>query len=169
MKTIFIKKILFMCTSILLLTCNSLMAENWQTQIHIQGQEIKGMFKSEVTIGVQAKKSTMEAPPLPPIYSCRMYLPSESWMKQYTQWIKTNETKQHQWILAINPHGNYGPPMDITSRLSWDPKSFGPGKVVLKKGWQGDGDILADMKTVSSIDIVGSNMDQYVTIVYSEK
>jgi len=158
-----------MCISIILLSFSNLMAENWLAHILIQGQEIKGMFKNEVTIGVQEKESIMESPPLPPIYSCRMYLPSENWMKKYTQWIKTNEPKKHQWILAINPHGNYGPPMDVTSRLSWDPKAFGPGNVVLKEGWQGDGEILANMKAVSSIDIVGSNMDQYVTIVYSEE
>jgi hypothetical protein len=163
MKKIVLTGIVWLCMGVL---SANVMAENWLAHIQIQGQEIKGMFKNEVTIGVQAKESTMDAPPLPPSYSCRMYLPSESWMEKFNQWIRSDETKNQQWILAVNPHGNYGPPMDVTARLSWDPKAFGPGSVVLKKGWQGDGEILADMKAVSAIDIVGSNMDQYLTIVY---
>jgi hypothetical protein len=159
-------KISVICMGILWIAFSYAMAENWSVKISAKGVEIKGMYKSDITIGVQEKESTMEAPPLPPTFSCLMYLPSEDWMSKYNQWIKSDIQTKTSWIIAVNPHGPYGSPMDATSTLSWDPMAFGSGSAVLKKGWSGDGEIVADMKAVSSIDVSGGNLDQYFTIVY---
>ena len=169
MKSRIFNKTTFICMSILLLWFSTAMAESWQVKIQVKGLEVKGMYKSDITIGVGNKEQTMEAPPLPPTYSCLIYLPSSSWMEKYNQWIQSNDQKENQWILAINPHGNHGSPMEVTATLSWDPKTFGAGTALLKKGWQGDGEVLADMKKVSSINVTGGNLDQYFTITYITK
>ncbi len=141
-------------------------AAEWRANIHVEGKNRGGQHQSDVTIGVASEAVSLPAPPLPPGFTCSMTIPSDDWTAFFTEDIRQEGEEEHIWVIAVNPHGNIGPPFDATSTMSWDPTQFGPGDFELREGWEGTGEILIpDMKTVTKFDVTGGNKDQYLTVI----
>ena len=137
----------------------------WETTLTLSRET----SQPSVTIGVKEEVSTLEAPPLPPEFYASLILNRydiEDWSSKLSVDIRACGENQYCWGLSINPHGNMGAPMAMTSVLSWDFSSL-PGSFELREGYQCNGTVLvADMKTVQSYDISGTNVDQFFNIVY---
>ena len=138
----------------------------WKALLNITGQNIGGQYKNNIIIGLDSEAQRIPAPPSSPDFTCNMNIKSSDWRSSYIKDIRVEGYSEYKWVIAINPHGNLGPPIDATSTLTWNPEELGQGRFELRQGWDGTGDIIvSDMSTVSKIDITGKNADQYFTLI----
>jgi len=140
---------------------------DWNAQIQVEGQKIKGQYKSSVAIGVgQAEKQT-PAPPNAPYYSSSISLISlPAWSPYLVKDIRQNGMTNHMWVIAVNPHGNMAGFEDSTCTVSWDASQLGEGSFKLVSGTDESGEVLiSDMKTTTSFDVSGWDRAFYFTII----
>ena len=137
----------------------------WLTKIYAEGQNLGGAYEYDVTIGAGELANTFPAAPSPPQYSVKMDLASPNW-QMLSEDIRMVGEESHKWILAVNPHGNQGPPADADATISWDPSTFNvEGSYRLREGYDGTGQVLvSDMRTATDYTVTGGNTDQYFTI-----
>ena len=157
--------------SILVVVCmiafSGLAFADWNANINVQGQQMKGQFKSTVMIGVGDTEKQTPAPPKAPSYSTSLALLSlPAWTPYLVKDIRQSGMESYMWVIAVNPHGN-APGIDDTScTVSWEPSQLGDGSFKLVEGIDETGDVLvSDMKTISSFDVTGWDRDFYFTIV----
>ena len=138
----------------------------WQATIHALGQDLGGLYKCDVVIGVDEASET-PSPPEPPKYSVYMTISSADWESVYKD-IRPMGESSYMWIIGIDPHGNIPPPVPRISTISWDPSEFGPGNYELREGYDGVGEVVvSDMKTTASYSVEGGSAAQYFTVVLS--
>jgi len=158
-------------TSIIIVVCIAAFSElaiaDWNAQIHVKGQEIKGQFKSSVTIGMGEKEEQTPAPPNAPYYSSSINLISlPAWRPYLVKDIRQNGEEHNMWVIAVNPHGNMAGFEDSTCTVSWDPSQLGDGSFKLLSATDESGEVLiSDMKTTTSFDVTGWDRAFYFTII----
>lgn len=158
-------------TSILMIACmivfSGLAYADWNTNIHVKGQQIKGQFKSTVMIGVADSEKQTPAPPKAPYYSSSLALISlPAWTPYLVKDIRQSGMESYMWVIAVNPHGNMAGFEDTSCTVSWDPLQLGDGSFKLMEGIDETGEVLiSDMKTTSSFEVNGWDRDFYFTIV----
>jgi len=125
--------------------------------------------ESKVKIGVMPEEKLFEAIKTNSVFSCDMFIYSNSWEK-YSTYYKENGKMEYNWIIAINPHGNVGDPKaDATVVLSWDTLNFCEnGLYQLKKGTGTESEIvISDMRKITQCEISGNNEYQIYTLSWS--
>jgi len=134
----------------------------WQTTINAKRDD----SQPYVTIGISETPDSKAAPPEPPDFKCFMYIESSiDSEEKLKKDIQQQDQCNYQWVLAINPHG-VGIPDPLVCTLSWDSSQLGPGSFQLIEGKTLFGNVVvADMKSVNSIDIAGKNKYYYYSIV----
>jgi hypothetical protein len=158
-------------SSILIVVCmitfSGLAFADWNANIHVKGQQIKGQFKSIVTIGVADAEKQTPAPPKAPSYSSSIALISlPAWTPYLVKDIRKAGMESYMWVIAVNPHGNAAGIDDTSCTVSWEPTQLGDGSFKLIEGIDETGEVLiSDMKTISSFDVTGWDRDFYFTIV----
>jgi hypothetical protein len=140
----------------------------WQAKIQAEGQDLGGVKLYEVTIGVDAAASALDAPPAPPSFSVKAEVYSLAFDGPYSKDVRLEGETSYVWVLAVNPHGNINPPTARSSTLSWNPAEFGVGTYEMREGFDGNGSVVvADMKTTTSLEVNGTNTDIFYTIHFT--
>ncbi len=162
-------------------------AETWMAEIRAYGESFNGVGYEEwqalgdenvlvnsykVLIGVGGRDESLVSPPAPPEYSVKMDLwevNGDDWQGPYGKVIRKQGAETCKWIFGIDPHGNY-PPWDArTSTIKWNPDQFDPGGYQLRRGYEGDGEIVvSDMRVVTEYDVTGENAVQFFTIEFKD-
>ena len=167
MKQFILKKAIIWSSLIWTLLFASIALADWELTIDAQGKDMIGMYKSQVTIGVSDQEKTTEAAPLPPDFSCHTYIASQDWMTAYAKHTQTHQSNLNAWVIAVNPHGNVGNPMDSSCSLTWTLDKLDSGHLSLHQGWSMDGEtLIEDMTQNHSFTVSGGNSYQYFVIVY---
>jgi hypothetical protein len=157
------KQFLFVC--VCLIVCSGLAFADWSAEIQAVGQNLGGQYKSSVTIGVGSNADSVIAPPKAPSYSCYMSVHSSDWKSTLAKDIREDGFYNNSWVIGVNPAGNMTNGNGKVS-LTWDSSKLKDGSFEIRKGWDGNGDIVvSDMKSVSSFEIQGDNEELYFTII----
>ncbi|MCB2230573.1 T9SS type A sorting domain-containing protein [bacterium] len=120
-----------------------------------------------VELGADNQSSTLVAPPSAPEYAVRLNLYKEDLARPFFRDVR-NDDLDNIWIIAVNPHGNDPSRSETTAILSWDNAELGDDVYELREGIGVDGPVvIADMSDATSIEVTGSNQDQFFTIVRS--
>jgi hypothetical protein len=139
---------------------------DWQVDLIATGKQIKGQYKSTVSIGAAQEANKIPAPPTAPVYSCRMVINDTfDWSVSLDTDIHDISQPSQMWVISVNPHGNTGPPTDESVIISWDPDKLGSGNFEIREGWDGTGAVVVNMKAQNSMTVTGGNEDLYFSIV----
>ena len=145
----------------------------------VEGQENEGTSAVSVVLDTGSDAQHLFAPPVAPEFSCDLYIvPVPDWNNPTPVWDvreKANIYEQghdvYNWLIAVNPHGNTGSPIDRTSLLRWDLTNFNEGNVGFWKLIEGDtlsGKIVVqDMKQTREIQVKGGNEFFYYIVHWS--
>ena len=162
MKKMYLTPLIFLMS--LCITFQSLAA--WEADIQLSRES----SQPKVTIGVGETEVRLDAPPLPPEYWSTLIInrfPVSDWESSLAKLIQVAGQETYCWGLSANPHGNQGPPFDLTAVLSWNFSDI-PGQFELRKGYDCQGEIVvADMKLTTELQITGQNTDYYFTVNYT--
>jgi hypothetical protein len=142
---------------------------DWETKITATGQDLGGVYISDVNIGVSEESYMLDAVPFtPPKYSVNLQMFADDWTGPYQTLIYKNNREIYYWNIAINPHGNIMPPDARTSTLSWDPTTLSSeGFYQLRSGSSPDGKIVVkDMRTTSSYDVTDTDTAVAFTVTW---
>jgi hypothetical protein len=142
---------------------------DWETKITATGQDLGGVYISDVNIGVSEESYMLDAVPFtPPKYSVNLQMFADDWTGPYQTLIYMNNREIYYWNIAINPHGNIMPPDARTSTLSWDPTTLSSeGFYQLRSGSSPDGKIVVkDMRTTSSYDVTDTDTAVAFTVTW---
>ena len=143
----------------------------WENSILIQNMNYKNDDQidstDEISIGVMDEAYTSTYINNNKGYSCMISILSKE--KKLANDIRKNGKKNYSWIIAVDPHGNIGDPMnESASIISWDVKMFsleGTYKLIL--GTDETGEILIeDMREINEYEVKGKNYFQYFTIIW---
>ena len=151
---------------LIVLTMASLCHAEWQVTLNAIGKQTTGLYKSNITIGTAIQGSTVPAPPQAPAFSCHMVIKDPfDWSKNMETLILDQSQPNKIWVIAVNPHGNVGLPVDKTVTISWNSEDLGSGDFEIHQGWDGTGAIVANMKQDQSFTVTGTNQDYYFAII----
>jgi len=143
---------------------------DWKTIVHLErfsDYTTESQQTSEVIIGTAAQAYIKNASPPPAAYSCNMfvYVPPFSMFRED---IRQNSIFEHEWNIALNPHGNCCYTSTIeTAILSWDPLTFDPEGLYMLTSYSGE-ILVPDMRQISKYDITGDNSYNYFTISWQK-
>lgn len=163
------------CSSQLSLSCSSTPQFGGESEsrgkrtgeitLRATGQNLGGVFETEITIGIASSALSLEAPPKPPSYSVSLESFREGWTGPFYQDVRLSDSDENYWIIAVNPHGDIEPPSARSATLSWDPSQFYDQLYCLREGFERDSPILiTDMRTATSLDIFGGDESKYYLI-----
>jgi len=141
----------------------------WAVDIHAEGVNLNGYYKSNVTIGVGSELFFRNAPPMPPRYSSYMVVKQDN--KDGVTYIQLDDQEVYQFVLSIDPHGNMGPPLEPQSTVvSWDPESFAnEGTYQLIDGNDMDNStiMIDDMRQTTEYTVTGLSSNQIFSIIWT--
>jgi len=147
--------------------------------IIIEGMENPGVSRVNVVIDTDTEAQTASSAPPPPEYSCDLtIIPVSDWENINPDWdthdkmsIYSQGLDSYQWLIAANPKGNIGGPMDATSTIRWNFTNFNEGNIgfwKLIEGYDPDGTVLIhDMTQKTEMTVTGGNVYQYYIIEWS--
>jgi hypothetical protein len=162
-KTI-MKKIVFFIT-LMILFFTGMASAQWQAKFRLTGQQSDGQNICEVIIGAGPNAEILPEPPSPPQFTCRLFIPDSNWQSFHVKDIK-QDSDTLQWVLAINPHGNIGPPVPASAVLSWKSNDFEKGSFEMREGYDGIGKVIvSDMNEFSELKVTGLDENQYFLIL----
>jgi len=145
----------------------------WITEITTVGVDYGGQYVSTISIGVLPGDETkIPAAPLPPAFSVSSeIIDLPDWSSQLATSTSKAGAEEYSWVISINPHGNQGAPDDRTAITSWKSESLNPeGYYEILKGYDGNGEVaVADMRSITSMEITGGDTSQYFTIIWKSK
>lgn len=144
----------------------------WETAINLQGRKLGGQNHVNITIGVGPDEITIDSPPASPAFSCALaIIPVPDMQTTINKYIQKHGDNTYHWALAVNPHGNLGPPVDETATLSWNPDTFyDQGFYMLHKGYDGKGEVvISDMRSITEYEVTGKNENQYFSVVWIDE
>jgi len=139
----------------------------WDSTFSVTGSDYGAIHHDEVTIGVGVTTASELSSPTD-LFSCSIDIVGAESNEQLA--IYEYGQNSFQWTIAVNPHGNVGPPNDTTVSLRWDPALFSnSGAYQLRAGIGSFGEILiANMQMTDELTITGNNSLQYFTITCTE-
>jgi hypothetical protein len=136
----------------------------WSSEMVASGPD---QTQKKIIIGVNINSSEQVAPPPPPELLTDIHIanPSIHISPLYKKIYAAQTDSMYTWVVGVS----FDMPM-ISSpvNVSWSPDSFSEeGLYVLLKGKTIDGEILiADMRSVTSIDVFNASQVQYLTICW---
>jgi hypothetical protein len=159
------KKISIITIFLYFISTSTLIAA-WETDIQLSRES----SQPKVTIGIGDIESRLEAPPDPPEYYCLLSINRyqvQDWVSSLSKLIQEQGQQSYCWGLSVNPHGNQGPPIPMTSLLTWEFSNI-PGSFQLREGYDCQGKIVvADMKTTKEYEVTGTSQIFNFTINYT--
>jgi len=121
----------------------------WEVEVHADRE----LSHDYVIIGVDTEGSFISCPPAPPDFYCRICIEGaeDNFMKLIHQEV---ENSDYKWTILVNPHGNIGPPVDLTCTLSWD-LSSAPNQYIFQLLDQNNTIVVNDMSKQEYYDVSG--------------
>jgi alpha-tubulin suppressor-like RCC1 family protein len=144
-------------------------SDDWQSTIQAETLDLSQVQTDEITIGVSVLGQT-EIEQLPSEYACSLLVYSPQWLKYSTD-IRKSGASEFRWVIAVNPHGNIGPPDPRTTVLHWDPNQLNhDGSFQMFSGYdQVDEVVVSNMRSITEYTVTGGDSVQYFTIVWSSQ
>ena len=145
---------------------------DWQTLIHGERTDTGNECLNSVIIGVSSEADIYDAPPSPPPpdFYCNVVIMPPDFIDPLNRDIRAEGDDVYRWIIGVNPKGNLGLPVDVTTKISWTASDFSEGSAILKEGYSGVGEtIISDMNAISNFEVTGQNSNQYFVIEYRPK
>lgn len=143
----------------------------WESTLTLTGEDLGGEYLSSIQIGVGIKSEEHPALEAPLKYTSDITLwkiQEDVWEGPFSKQIATVCQEEYRWTIAVDPHGNMMPPSSRTAVLSWEPSEFGQGKYQIRKGYDGQGEIvIEDMNTTTELTVSGSGEYLMYSIIYA--
>jgi hypothetical protein len=155
----------FTINSDITITANFYPVPDWQTEMHLERwvDDSDVMQHNSVFFGIASQAYTKIASDLPDINSCHIILTNSSFVAMKKNFQQNNNT-EYQWVISVDPHGNYGSPFaKTTAKLSWNQSSFSTeGQYVLTND---SGEIVvSDMRITTEYNVTDTSYTLYTII-----
>ena len=144
--------------------------KEWVMTITSETVDLPQTYTDEIKIGVSLLAASQNYHFPEEYYGCTLWTYSSDW-KKMSESIKTSQQSEYSWVIAINPHGDIGPPDPRTSILHWNPEQFSEeGCYRMYKGHDHTGEIVvSDMRQTNEYAVTGGESVQTYTIVWSKQ
>ncbi|MBF0450155.1 MAG: chitobiase/beta-hexosaminidase C-terminal domain-containing protein [Candidatus Magnetomorum sp.] len=144
--------------------------KEWSMTVTAETVDLPQTYTDEIKIGVSLIAASQNYHFPEEYYGCSLWTYSSDW-KKLSQSIQTSQRSENSWIIAINPHGDIGPPDPRTSVLRWNPEQFSEtGCYRMYRGHDHTGEIVvSDMRKSNEYAVTGCESVQTYTIVWSKQ